>query len=65
MKKRLLFFASLLMVLIMMTGFLCACGDTATDDSNQATVSEAETEGAEAEEPTTAVADDGVTLSND
>ena len=61
-------------ILLLSIGFLCACGSSDTGDAGDTAESTEATEAAataaadtaaDAEEPTTAVSDDGVTLSND
>ena len=55
--------ASLLMILMLSLGLMCACGDNGSSDGSTNTAVAAEE--ADAQEPTTAAAEDGVILSDD
>ena len=55
-------FLSVLMVLMLIVGTVCGCGDKKADSNDEANATETTTQ---AEEPTTAEAEDGVILSND
>ena len=61
MKKKSCLLTSLLFAAILSIGVMCGCGDTASDEGED----NAKATEAAAEEPTTAVAEDGVTLSDD
>ena len=67
MKKKQLAFAALLCILLLALGALCACGSSDTGDSGDSTepATAEETADADAAEPTTAISDEGLTLSND
>lgn len=69
MKKKGYLLTSLLLSAILSIGFLCGCGDTASEEGEETANADANANAnateAVAEEPTTAVAEDGVTLSND
>jgi D-alanyl-D-alanine dipeptidase len=65
MKKKGYLLTSLLLSAILSIGFLCGCGDTASEEGEETANADANATEAVAEEPTTAVAEDGVTLSND
>lgn len=56
---------SALMVLMLVIGTVCGCGDSNTDTSEESTEAVETSESFEAEEPTTVESEDGVTLSND
>ena len=65
MKKKGYLLTSLLLSAILSIGFLCGCGDTASEEGNETANADANATETVAEEPTTAVSEDGVTLSND